>query len=269
MITKGGTKPMSESESLKRLFLEDRKQRAEQATVRIDGCFLCDRSYSPQPPTGDDSTRFCSAMCREAYDAGAMPARDIDPFAVPADQWRVVAGPPPGFMPRVAMRQGRHGCFIDCLQCKREFESKGLRCCSIECERAYRQRRESVAALAEIGEALPEKRKCECCGGPIPNWIGTGVKRKRTPKSRRYCSGRCQRQANKTGGFFAVHPSKTGSGLSDTSDPVLGASEAEKPQSIFGPSTPPLNLVGGYRWPGAPDIDLVLDRKAAFDEAAE
>jgi hypothetical protein len=49
----------------------------------------------------------------------------------------------------------------------------------------------------------------------------------------------------------------------------LGASEAEKPQSIFGPSTPPLNLVGGYRWPGAPDIDLVLDRKAAFDEAAE
>jgi hypothetical protein len=34
-------------------------------------CFACGRPFLPRPSTGDDNTHaFCSARCREAYDAG-------------------------------------------------------------------------------------------------------------------------------------------------------------------------------------------------------
>jgi ribosomal protein L24E len=222
-------------------LLEDRARHASRPVAKIGGCFLCGRSYSPQLSSGDDSTRFCSAKCREAYDAGAMPAAELNPFTV--DHWRVIAGQSPGYMPK-PMRMRRHGFYIACLQCRREFESTGLRCCSTECERAYNGRAAAAATMAEVGDVLTEKRKCECCGGPIPNWIGKGVKRRRTPKSRRYCSDRCRNKANKTGAILTPERSEI-------------ASEPSEPfQPIFGPSSLPLNLVGGYRFPGAPDVDL-------------
>jgi hypothetical protein len=101
-----------------------------------------------------------------------------------------------------------------------------------------------VAILGEIGEALPEKRKCEQCGGSIPNWIGEGTKRRRTPKSRRYCSERCRNKANKTGHFLAPERAETAPEPSECSGP------------LFGPSTMPVNVLGGYRFPGAPDVGL-------------
>jgi hypothetical protein len=220
----GDSETKSRVDRLTQRLLDDRAK--QRPAARAGGCFLCGKSYSPQPPTGDDSTRFCSTKCREAYDAGAMPAVELNAFAVPPEGWRVIAGPAPGYMPKQAMRMGRHGFFIDCLHCRKEFESKGLRCCSTECERAYTGRAKTVATLAEIGEGLPEKRKCEHCGSSIPNWIGEGVKRHRTRKSQRYCSARCQRKANKTGGILAPSPPETASGLSEPSRP------------IFGPSTP-------------------------------
>jgi hypothetical protein len=33
------------------------------------------------------------------------------------------------------------------------------------------------------------------------------------------------------------------------------------PAAIFGPDTPPLNVLGGYKFPGAPDIAEVLPRR--------
>ncbi len=30
------------------------------------------------------------------------------------------------------------------------------------------------------------------------------------------------------------------------------------PSVIFGPDTPPLNIIGGYRFPGAPDLEEVM-----------
>jgi hypothetical protein len=32
--------------------------------------FLCGRSFTYRGPSGDDSGRFCSAVCRDAYDSG-------------------------------------------------------------------------------------------------------------------------------------------------------------------------------------------------------
>jgi hypothetical protein len=49
-------------------------------------------------PSGDDSTRFCSTRCREAYDAG-FPVWDANAelhghrLTPPLTDWRVIAGP--------------------------------------------------------------------------------------------------------------------------------------------------------------------------------
>jgi hypothetical protein len=231
---------MSSVGKLARQILDDRAK--PRPAPRVGCCFLCGRSYSTQSLDGDSSTQFCSAKCRGAYDAGIALAVEPNPFVV--DQWRVIAGPPPGRMPKAPRMMGRHGFYIDCLHCKREFESRGLRCCSAECGRALKSRADTAATMAEVGMVLIEKRKCESCGGDIPNWTGEGFKRHRTRKSQRYCSARCQRKANETGGILALSPSKT----------AFGPSEAIRP--IFGPSTSPLNLVGGYRFAAAPDISF-------------
>ena len=61
------------------------------------------------------------------------------------------------------MRAGKEGFYINCAHCNKEFESKGLRCCSKECEKAYRERQDNLATLAEAGiEAAPKKR----CAAP-------------------------------------------------------------------------------------------------------
>jgi hypothetical protein len=248
------TESKSRADRLAERFLEDRARRAGRPQPRISGCFLCGRSYSTQPSEGDDSIRFCGAKCREAYDAGAMPERDVNPFA--PGPWHVIAGPPPGHMAN-GTRLGKHGCFVNCLHCKREFESKGLRCCSVECERGLKDRAETVAMLAEVGGTLiVEKRKCEVCGGDIPKYVGIGKQRRLTNKTKTTCSPRCQAKARKMGLSEGSNCGLEGSGPSQPSDP------------IFGPSTPPLNLVGGYRWPDVPDVDLT-QRGVAFDEAAE
>jgi hypothetical protein len=205
-----------------------------QPVARVSGCFLCGRSYSPQPPEGDDSTRFCSTMCREAYDAGAMPAVELNAFPVPPEGWRVIAGPSPGYMPKQSMRMGRQGFFI-CLHCKREFESRGLRCCSVECERALTGKAKTVATLAEVGDTLTEKRKCEHCGGDIANWVGEGVKRRRTPKTTRYCSNRCRDKARRMGTSEGLPHAEPASGLSDTSDAISAPPRRQNPHRSSAP----------------------------------
>jgi hypothetical protein len=257
---------MSESETKSRVdklaqrLLDDRTR--HRPVARVGGCFLCGKSYSPQPPTGDDSTRFCSAKCREAYDAGAMPAVELNAFAVPPEGWRVIAGPSPGYMPKQAMRMGRHGFFIDCLHCRKEFESKGLRCCSTECERAYTGRAKTVATLAEIGEVLAEKRACAICGGPMSRYVGTGKHRRLANKTKTTCSNRCRAKARKMGLSEGSNCVSEGSGLSEPPEPF----PTVKPPPIFGPSTMPANVVGGYRFLGAPDIGLTGNKTAKAAE---
>ena len=79
-------------------------------------CFACSRACTPKPPTGDDSTRFCSDRCREAYDAGCPPH---DPrYHTKGNQlW-------------YRLPLGREGFLIDCAGCGKRFDSSGLRCCS-------------------------------------------------------------------------------------------------------------------------------------------
>jgi len=49
--------------------------------------------------------------------------------------------------------------------------------------------------MAEVGSSMPVKRKCQQCGGDIPNWRNG----RRVSKAIRFCSPRCSRQAKKAG----------------------------------------------------------------------
>jgi hypothetical protein len=119
-------------------------------------CFLCSRSFPYRGHKGDNNGRFCSDRCRQAYDAGYRRAEPVDPFKVTT--WRVVAGSNPGYQPSTPMRAGKAGWHITCPGCQREFESKGLRCCSAECERRSREQAERLALMAEVGMEPKAKR---------------------------------------------------------------------------------------------------------------
>jgi hypothetical protein len=144
-------------------------------------CFACGHGYTPGPSGGDDSTRFCSPRCREAYDAG-LPSYD-PPYANKSNpRW-------------YNLPMGRHGFIIDCAGCGKRFDSKGLRCCSPACERSLGERGEIERLKAEAGvdyeSRLGPKRKCEGCGGDIPRWRNG---RKVSGKTR-FCSPSCGEKA--------------------------------------------------------------------------
>ena len=63
------------------------------------------------------------------------------------------------------MKAGLKGFQIKCAHCRKEFDGLGLRSCSIECERALKERKDNLAFMAEIGmEPSVTKRHCEICG---------------------------------------------------------------------------------------------------------
>jgi hypothetical protein len=199
--------------------------RTEPARTDADECFACGRPFLPRPSDGEDTSCFCSHRCREAYDAG-LPPYDPDRFRKLASSFnpgglRVVAGPPglSSYDPlqgsqqlsRGIKRRGASGFVIACLGCDREFDSTGLRCCSLACERRCRDRSENEQLMGEIGMDRPTKRKCEWCGGNIPRWRNG----RQVSKAVRFCSPRCSKA------------SKRASPRSDGPDLVLGAEIAK------------------------------------------
>jgi hypothetical protein len=158
---------MSLQKALERDLLADRPAREKEAT-----CFTCGRGYLLKPQ--DDSNRFCSTRCREGFDAGAPydPASKTNRYSLPIG--------PTGFL-------------INCLGCGKRFDSRGLRCCSTDCERRYRQRAESIAAMAEVDMDKPVKRKCQHCDGDIPTWRNG----RKVSKAARFCGPSCQRKAKR------------------------------------------------------------------------
>src|SRR5262249_12003231 len=150
--------------AIKESIRRDRKRERPNST-QICECFACGRGMVYRVPRGDESGRFCTPACRSFYDLGFAPAVG-DPTAIYERHHRVVAGGDPGYMPQL-MRIARHGFVIDCAGCQQQFEGRGLRCCSVECERRCRERSDNVTVLAEIGVDAPAKRRCEACGAAI------------------------------------------------------------------------------------------------------
>ena len=47
--------------------------------------------------------------------------------------------------------RGSQGPYINCAHCRKEFESLGSRRCSTDCERAFGERQDNLAVMAEAG----------------------------------------------------------------------------------------------------------------------
>jgi predicted nucleic acid-binding Zn ribbon protein len=160
--------------SLKR----DREREAKAASSASQECFACGRSFIK----GDG--RFCSPRCRDGFDAGLPPFQQHE--ARITYTW--LDGRP--------MQSRGDGLLIPCAHCKREFVSKGVRCCSTECERKLRERKEIAATIAEAGIERPTARtRCEKCGNNIPRWTGAGTRKRATPNGTRFCSRKCREAA--------------------------------------------------------------------------
>ena len=182
-------------------LLRQDRQRAD-----ITSCFQCGHGMMYR------DSRFCSDRCRDFYDAGnAGFAQDLrQPKAnYGITGWRVVAGPPgvvvgsdyykplrDAFGKRAyqgPMRPTKAGFMILCANCQKDFESKGLRCCSDVCERRYREKKDNLAVMAKIGIEPAVKRRCEGCGAVIPKWS----KGRRVSSAKRFCSNSCAQKARR------------------------------------------------------------------------
>jgi len=133
-------------------------------------CFACGRPYVHQPATGDDSSRFCSMLCHKWYDEGKTVFGTVQAWW--QAEWRHVAGPPAGYLPKPMGRSGE-GFMVSCAGCGRKFKSLGLRYCAPDCRKRERERAENQAAMAEVGmEPSTVKRPCQHpgCTNTIPRW---------------------------------------------------------------------------------------------------
>jgi hypothetical protein len=153
-------------------------------------CHACGRPYMYRGPRGDNSGRFCSDRCRDAYDAG-LPAYDPGRKSTTAALVDPLAGSRQ--LSRGIKRRAAHGWIIECFGCGQDFDSTGLRCCSVKCERAYLDRQDTIQAMAEVGMEAPTKRKCQREGCPqyIPNWRNG----RRVSSKTRFHSKECQQKA--------------------------------------------------------------------------
>jgi hypothetical protein len=167
---------MSRVERLAEALLADR-DRPDIDRGDITACFSCGHAFLYRGRRDDLNGRFCSTRCQAWHDAGNSRYRDQAGY-------RDGNG--------VAMKPGRHGFYIRCAGCQKEFESLGLRCCSIECDRRHRERRDNLAIMAEVGMETAAKRFCAGgCGVKIPTWR----KGRRVSSNTRFCSPKCAQKA--------------------------------------------------------------------------
>jgi hypothetical protein len=118
------------------------------------------------------------------------PGIEFDPFQTV--RWRRITGPDPGYLPKIPMRLGGRGGWINCRACGRKFESIGLAYCEACVELPADERR----LMRPIG------RECQApgCGNVI------------APTARvdaRYCSTACRVRASRAADVTA----NSGNGL--------------------------------------------------------
>jgi hypothetical protein len=147
-------------------------------STNVTRCFSCGHGMIYR------GNRFCSESCRDWFD-------DCNP---PYASLRII------YRDRASneMRIGATGFRIPCAHCGREFDSRGLRCCSTNCERAYRERQDNLAIMAEVGIEPATKRRCTNCGGTIPRWRNG----RQVRQDARFCSPKCGSGARQPTAIF-------------------------------------------------------------------
>jgi hypothetical protein len=169
----------STTERLTAAILADRARPTTQHN--IVPCFVCGYTFVYKGRRDDLNGHFCSMRCQEWYDAGNAPISDQ----------RIVYR----YRDARPMKSGSKGFYIACAHCRKEFESLGLRCCSAECERTHRERRDNFAVMAEVG--IETSRKCHCaapgCSVIIPTWKNG----RRVSSKVAFCSPKCRQRAHR------------------------------------------------------------------------
>jgi hypothetical protein len=204
---------MSITERAERLaanLLADRERQRERPKHNIVPCWSCGTTYVYRGRQGDLNGNFCSMRCQAWFDEGkAAYEQQCDHerklMGAALSDFVVVAGTPEleigsklyqglGFS-GMPMRRGSHGFYIACKHCNREFESLGLRCCSTDCERSYRESQERRAVLREAGIEPTSRRMCERvgCDRPIPKWKNG----RQVSAKVRFCSDLCRKRSAK------------------------------------------------------------------------
>lgn len=163
----------TQTERLAAALLADRNRKTTERTD-IGACFMCARGMIYR------GSRFCSDRCRDYYDTGAPGCEQN--WRQPDIAYTYRDGRP--------MAKGVHGFKINCAHCHKESDSRGLRWCSVECERGYRERQTNIAILAEVGAEVKEKRRCAECERNIPTWRNG----RRVSAALRYCSPKCRQK---------------------------------------------------------------------------
>jgi hypothetical protein len=168
----------TKTERLAGALLADRNR--AKTDHNIVACLSCGRTYIYKGRQGELNGRFCSMRCQDWYDA------DNPTYEQHQVETRYT------WLDGRLMRKGSKGFYIDCAHCHKEFDSKGLRCCSPDCERRYRDRKDNLAVMAEVGMAIKAKRRCAnpACANTIPTWRNG----RRVSAMTRFCSPRCSRQ---------------------------------------------------------------------------
>jgi hypothetical protein len=138
-------------------------------------CPLCRARFVYCGPDDDNSGRFCSDRCRDAYDTIGLRYRPPDVRYTHGDGR--------------AMTPVTGGFRIACRSCHVGFNSNGLAFCSDECRRLDETRKETTAA----GHSPRQCRKCIDCGGRIARYTPSGRATKATVVR---CSP-CQRKATR------------------------------------------------------------------------
>jgi len=136
-------------------------------------CFLCRASFIYRIPHEDNSGRFCSPLCRNAYDHVGLRYRPPEAGYTLYDGHPIT--PVPG------------GFHIACRSCGVQFNSKGLAYCSDECRRIGETRKEAEAA----GHDPRKGRTCIDCNARIPRYGPSG----RATKATVIRCPACQRKA--------------------------------------------------------------------------
>jgi hypothetical protein len=201
-------------------LIADRTRTDDAMRHKIVACRSCGSTFIYKGRRSDLNCNFCSLRSQDWYDAGNAPIEHdhiVKANKTPNERWRIAAGPPgvevgaPYYASvfsrsqrSISMTMTEKGYRIRCAHCRKEFESLGLRCCSADCERRYREAQNNRAAMAEVGIEPAAKRRCENpeCVAVIPKWRNG----RKVSSATRFCSPRCSRKAAKLAAPMKCRP---------------------------------------------------------------
>jgi hypothetical protein len=161
---------MTRTKRLTQALLADRHRGAGTERTDITNCFMCGYGMLNR------GSRFCSDRCRDFYDAGEPGheqnwLRGPKTRSLPLTQPKIIAGPPGieigsfhhhlADLPATSTKCTVAGYMVRCAGCGKEFESRGLRCCSGDCWRRYKQRQ-------EISRLWPRPASSRCRRSYVP-----------------------------------------------------------------------------------------------------